>query len=148
LGKTVDHTTLRGQHSLARCLGQKLHVLGQHPVLCAGAGVDPQEALNEFAQLLRWRQRQGRHTGLQRLEPRHVLAGDLREQIVFVAHVVVERGLAQAAGGCDLLHGGGGIAAAGKELSGGCQHLLVLVGITVRSRPGHGRALNARRRSK
>jgi len=63
----------------------------------------------------------------QRDQARHMASADLRQQIVFVLHVVVQRGFGHAAGPCHLLHRGAGIAPVGKQLRCGLQDLVALL---------------------
>jgi len=126
LGKTCHHTPLAAQHGLSFVVSQELDILGQHPVFVFGSGVGLHESQDQLLQPLSRRQVQRLHLVHQVLQTCHMALGDLGQQAVFVAHVVVQRGLADAAGSGHVLHRGGGIAACGKQLSCGSQHLLAL----------------------
>ena len=54
----------------------------------------------------------------QGFEAQHMLFGNAHGQVVLVEHIVVERGLGDAAGRSHLVHGGARIAALREQLGG------------------------------
>ena len=114
VGHRGDDAALGLEHALAFGRVQEFDVFGEHAVLVLRAGIRLHEAVDELAQPGLGGHRPRRHLQHQRLEPRHVPGGDVRQQVLLVTHVVVQRGLAHAAGGGHIVHGGGGVAAGGE----------------------------------
>jgi hypothetical protein len=140
-----DDAALPRLHLFERFGLQELDILGQHAMGMARAGVGVHEAADERAQArlrIQLQRGHGLHLGFQ---PRHMAARDLHQQPMLVAHVVVQRGLGNAAGGGDLVHGRGRVAAGGKALRRCGQDLLALVLPAGGARAGH--AASARRSS-
>jgi len=127
LREGLHDAALGRQHFGTFCIGKKLHVLGQHTVLVLGAGVSLHEALNQRAQVVLGWKLQGRHLGLQRCQARHVRACDLCQQVMLVAHIVVQQRLAHATSCCHLVHRGCGVAAGGENVRSRRQNLRALV---------------------
>lgn len=138
VGHCGDNAALSLEHALALVCVQEFHVFGEHAVLVLCTGIGLHEAVNEFAQPGLGRHRPRGHVQHQRLEPRHVPGGDVRQQVLLVTHVVVQRGFAHAAGGRHVVHGGGRVAAGGKEPRRGGQDLLELARVAGGARAGHG----------
>jgi hypothetical protein len=121
------HKPLLVEDAFAVFFLQKLHVFGEHAVRILGAGVFVDDAVDEVPQPLFTRQRQGFLVFDEGGEPRDMALADADQERVFVAVVVVERGLRQIAGLRHLVHRGGGITQPGEELGGAFQNHVSLV---------------------
>jgi len=144
LGKARDDAAFGRQHLVALGLGQEAHVLGQHAVLVLRAGVGGHEAADQRAQP-RLGVQPRRQAIEQRLQPRHVAAGDVQQQALLVGEVVVQRRLADAAGRGHLVHRGRRVALAREQLGGTRADLLALVVVAGGARSGHGGRLSGGR---
>ena len=122
-------TTLRSPSS-TRCRsagGEEPHVLGQHAVLGLRAGVDGEEGVDQAAHPRLGRERRRRRPRRRAPAAGAMCAcGDLDQQLVLVAHVVVERRLGDAAGLGDLVHRRRGVAAPREQLRGAGEDRLAL----------------------
>jgi len=104
LGKRRHDAPLAVEHLLARRGLEELHVLGEHAVLMLGIRVGGHEAADERRQARLRRQAARQHLGHEGFQALHVRARHLRQQVVLVAHVVVERGLREPAGRGEVVH--------------------------------------------
>ena len=93
VGERGDDAALAAENALALGGVQEAHVLGEHAVLGLRAGVDGEERVDQSAQPCLGRKAGGVDLLDEREQPRDVRLGDLDEQLVLVAHVVVQRGL-------------------------------------------------------
>jgi hypothetical protein len=104
LGERGDDAALAAEDALLLGRGEEADVLGQDAVL-RPASRHRQRGRRRSGGAGAARARQRRiDLGDQRQQPRDVRLGDLGEQLVLVAHVVVERGLRDAARLGDLVH--------------------------------------------
>jgi len=139
VGESSDQPALRLQHRLALGIAQELHVFGQDTVFVLGQRVGLHEACDQRAQVRLGGQAFGDHLGLHGQQPLHMRVCNLCQQVVLIANVVVQRGLADATRGGQVEHRGGGIAAHGEEFRRGVQDLLALAVVTGGTRAGHRR---------
>ena len=127
VGEGGDDLALAVEDAAAVGGGQEAHVLGQHAVLGLGAGIDVEEGGDQAAHARLGRMRLGGDLLDERLEAGDVRRGDLEQQLLLVADIVIERGLGDAAGLGDLVHRGRGVTAAREQLRGAGEDLLALV---------------------
>jgi hypothetical protein len=126
IGEGGDDAPLAAEDALALGGGEEAHVLGQHAVLGLRAGVGDQEGVDQAAQTRFRGELRGVDLGDEREQPGDVRLGDLGEQLVLVAHVVVERRLRDAARLGDLVHRRRRVAAPREQLGGAREDRLAL----------------------
>jgi hypothetical protein len=131
---------LRSPSSTRRAVGrrQEADVLGQDPVLGLRAGVDVEEGRDQAPDPGLGLVGLGADLVDQGLEAGDVRRGDLEQQVLLVAEVVIERGLGDTAGLGHLVHRGRGVAAAGEQLRGAAEDLLALVVVASGASARHG----------
>ena len=147
VGEGGDDLALAVEDAAAVGRRQEAHVFGQDAVLGLRAGIDREEGRDQAADPGLGLVRLGADLLDQRLEPGDVGGGDLEQQLLLVAEVVIERGLGDAAGLGHLVHRGGGVAAAGEQLRRAGEDLLALVVVASGASARHDRRrrLSARR---
>jgi hypothetical protein len=126
LGERGDDAALAAEDALLFGRGEEADVLGQDAMLSLRAGVGGEKGLDESAQALLGRRQRRIDLGDQRQQARDVRLGDLGEQLVLVANVVVERRLGDAARLGDLVHRRRGVAVLREQLAGAGEDRLAL----------------------
>ena len=147
-GEGGDDAALAVQYPLTRGLVEELHVLGQHAVFVLRIGVGQHEALDQRLQTFTRAQRLRFHLGHHGLQAIDVGLRDQEQQLVLVLHVVVERGLGDAAGGRHLVHRGSGVALSCEERRGLREDEFALVVVGGGAGAGHGRRESNVRRTR
>ena len=104
IGEGRDDATLAVEHLLTVCGLQELHVLGQHAVCVARPRIFLDETLDQLPHLRFGGKALPLHLVDERLQAFDVRTRDFAEQLVFVAHVVIERRLRHAAGLRHFVH--------------------------------------------
>ena len=145
LGERGDDAALAAEDPLLLGRGEETDVLGQDAVLGLRAGVDGEEGIDQAAQALLRRRHRRIDLGDEREQPGDVRLGDLGEQLVLVAHVVIERRLRDAARLGDFVHRRRRVAALGEQLGGAGEDRLALQLVAGGTSAWHGGRVSARR---
>jgi len=126
VGEGSDDAALAVEHPLLLGCSEEANVVGEDAVLGLRAGVGGEEGVDEAAQALLRRRLGGVDFGDQRQQPGDVRLGDLGEQLVLVADVVIERGLRDAARLGDFVHRRRRVAALREQLRSAGEDRLAL----------------------
>ena len=138
VGERSDDAPLAAEDAFALGGSEKADVLGEDAVLGLRAGIRGEKRVDEPAQPRLGLERRGVRFVDEREQPRDVRLGDLDQQLVLVADIVVERRLGDAARLGDLVHRGRGVAAAREQLRGAGEDLLALVVVASGASARHG----------
>jgi len=125
-GERRDDAALAAEDAPALGRGEEADVLGEDAVLGLRPRIHREEGIDQAAQPRLGRELGGVDLLDERDEARDVRLGDLDEQLVLVADVVVERGLGDAARLGDLVHRSRRVAAACEQLGGAREDRLAL----------------------
>ena len=126
VGERRNDAPLAAEDALALGRGEETDVLGEHAVLGLRAGIRGEKRIDQPPQPRLGRELRGVDLVDEREQPRDVRLGDLDQQLVLVADVVVERGLGDAARFGDLVHRGRRVAAAREQLGSAREDRLAL----------------------
>jgi hypothetical protein len=145
LGERGDDAPLAAEDALALGRIQEAHILRQDAVLGLRARIRREEGIDQPAQPRFGGEPGGIDLVDEREQPRDVRLGDLDQQLVLVAHVVVERGLGDAACLGDLVHRRRREAAPREQLGGARENGLALQLVASGPSARHDPGFSARR---